>query len=65
MYSYSLIEKVMSYLDNMVYKMEDRKNFNFFEKRVYDQLLAIEVMIDKDNALQKYIKEELKKNEKN
>ena len=65
MYSYSLIEKVMSYLDNMVYKMEDRKNFNFFEKRVYDQLLAIEVMIDKGNALQKYIKEELKKNEKN
>lgn len=63
MYSYSLIEKIMYYLENMVYKMEDRKKFNFYERKVYEKLEELEILIDKDKILQNFIKKEIKKNE--
>ena len=63
MYSYSFIEKVMTYLSEMVYKMEDRRDFNFYEKKFYASLLDLEHIIDKDYTLRAYILKERAKND--
>lgn len=62
MYSYSFIEKVMTYLSEMVYKMEDRRDFNFYEKKFYSRLQELESIIDKDYTLRAYILKEKSKN---
>lgn len=62
MYSYSFIEKVMTYLSEMVYKMEDRRDFNFYEKKFYSRLQELENIIDKDYTLRAYILKEKSKN---